>query len=162
MAQGCGDRLRAIRKELGFTQKAMGAEVGMSERGWQELEKGSNPPSGETLLKVASLGFSPTWVLLDAGAMRLDDGGHAGALEAWLMEALGKIVVREYQKVGQRLQPQAVAPEAGALYNQLLKMVRDPADRRTVEAVLPNLAEDLAKQLQKSVDEPGTGKREAS
>lgn len=65
-------RLRQIRQILGKTQKGIASDVGVSEATWQRLEGGALP-TGETLLGIAKLGFSPTWVLLGTGAMRLDD-----------------------------------------------------------------------------------------
>lgn len=61
------DRLRQIRERVGLAQKKMSSHLGLGANTWQNIETGKNLPSGETLLKLASLGFSPTWVLTGEG-----------------------------------------------------------------------------------------------
>lgn len=82
--------------------------------------------------------------------------------QEWLFGELGKIVVAEHRSARLTLPPEKVAVEAGLLYHELLTMVRNVVDRRTVEAVLPLLAENLRVRLRKAAAAPGTGKREAS
>lgn len=97
------------------------------------------------------------------GPSRVPQAEPVGApVSEWLFNELGKIVVREHKAGGERLLPEMVAPEAVKLYNELIGMVRDVTDHRTVEAVLPLLAENLRERLRKAAAEPGTGKREAS
>lgn len=82
--------------------------------------------------------------------------------DEWLFGELGKIVVKEHKAARQALPPEKVAVEAVLLYHELSGMVRDVTDRRTVEVVLPLLAENLRERLREAEAEPGTGKREAS
>ncbi len=62
------------------TQSKMAEIVGMSPRGWQQIERGDAIPSGQTLMKLAELGFDPTWILTGQGAMRLVKGASAQEL----------------------------------------------------------------------------------
>ena len=159
MDEALGRRLRAIRDEMRFTQKEMAAALGMSARGWQEIEKGSNPPSGETLLKIAALGFSPTWILLEQGPMRLAD---ASSVDADLLERLDRVVQSCYREAGQVLPAGKSAGEAATMYNALPTMVRDLSDDREVELAVEQLAHRLKRRLAEAAAAPGTGKREAS
>lgn len=112
--------------------------------------------------------FSNAAKIAEAAGISLDKLSGMRAIsmqqpyDEWLMNELGKIVVREHKAARATLPPEKVAPEAGALYNELLGMVRDVADRRTVEAMLPLLAENLRGRLRDAASAPGAGKREAS
>lgn len=46
------ERIRLLRDEAGLTQSAVAEQVGMSARGYQDLELGATP-RGDTLLSVA-------------------------------------------------------------------------------------------------------------
>ena len=46
------ERIRALRRERGLTQAAVAKEVGLSPRGYQDLELG-RMPKYETLLRIA-------------------------------------------------------------------------------------------------------------
>lgn len=46
------ERIRLLRKERGLTQNAVAREIGLSERGYQDLELGATP-RGDTLLAIA-------------------------------------------------------------------------------------------------------------
>lgn len=155
-----GGRLREIREDLRLTQKAMAEAVEMSLSGWQAIERGANPPSGETLLKIAALGFSPTWVLTALGAKRLD--AKPAQVNPDLMERLDRIVTKTYKEVGQALPPNKSASEAAALYNELLELAADPTDSEEIVLILPQLQHRLKRRLVEAATAPGTGKREAS
>lgn len=73
-------RLAHIRVQAGETnQKAMSLRLGLSPNAWRLMETGRGLPSADTLLRLAELGFSPTWVLTGQGPMRLDgDADHNG------------------------------------------------------------------------------------
>lgn len=88
--------------------------------------------------------------------------GQRAPLDEWLLEELAKIASREHKHAGQSLPPAKIAREAGALYNELLGIVRNVGDRRAVEAILPLLAENLRARLRDAAANPGTGKRAAS
>src|SRR5207249_2056181 len=65
------DRLREIRERLGFAQKKMSSHLKLGANTWQNIELGNNVPSGETLLKLAAIGYSPTWILTGEGPRNL-------------------------------------------------------------------------------------------
>lgn len=46
------ERIRLLRKERNLTQNAVAREIGLSERGYQDLELGATP-RGDTLLAIA-------------------------------------------------------------------------------------------------------------
>lgn len=46
------ERIRLLRKERNFTQADVAAQVGLSARGYQDLELGATP-RGDTLLAIA-------------------------------------------------------------------------------------------------------------
>lgn len=112
--------------------------------------------------------FSNAAKIADAAGVSLDALSGMRSIAAqrpydeWLMNELGKIVVHEHRAARATLPAEKVAPEAGALYNELLGMVQDATDRRTVEAMLPLLAENLRERLREAAVAPGTGKREVS
>lgn len=47
-----GERIRLLRNEVGLTQTEVAAKVGLSGRGYQDLELGATP-RGDTLLAIA-------------------------------------------------------------------------------------------------------------
>lgn len=160
MDEARGQRLRDIRDQMELSQKAMADRVGISPRGWQEIEKGTNPPSGDTLLKIAALGYSPTWILTGKGNRFID--GRPSTIDPGLLERLDRIVTTTYKSVGQVLPPNKSAGEAASLYNELLEMAADPTDAEELELILPQLQHRLKRRLVEAATAPGTGKREAS
>lgn len=163
-----GGRLRSIRREMGDPQRAHFAErLGISEKTLASYERGETKPDTDGLAAYQqAFGINANWIVSGAGPMFEDQskapGRPASVLSDWLMNELGKIVVREHRSAGISLRPEAVAPEAGALYNEILGMVKDVSDQRTVAVVLPLLAENLRERLRSASAEPGAGKREAS
>ena len=73
-----GHRLRQVREALSVTQKSMSLKLGFGASTWQKIERGENLPSGETLLKIAELGFNPGWILTGEGPMSLNKGTTLG------------------------------------------------------------------------------------
>lgn len=69
-----GLRLTACRNALGLTQSALAEKIDLSVSTLKKIEADGNVPGGETLLRYASLGFNPGWILTGIGGMRLD--GH--------------------------------------------------------------------------------------
>lgn len=65
-----GNRLRAIRAELGLSQKAMAQHFGLGESGWKDFELRDRAPKGEVLAKLVDMGFSSDWILTGEGEMR--------------------------------------------------------------------------------------------
>ena len=57
------ERIRQLRGEKGMTQAAVAADVGLSARGYQDLELGAMP-KGDTLLAIAEFyGVSIDWLM---------------------------------------------------------------------------------------------------
>ncbi|MGR0183402.1 helix-turn-helix domain-containing protein [Azospirillum aestuarii] len=69
MSAGVGERLVAIRKALGETQKAMGERMGVGTNTWPVLEREGRLPKAETLTKLAETGFSIDWLVTGEGTM---------------------------------------------------------------------------------------------
>lgn len=57
------DRFRQIRKELKLTQIAMAEKMGVSLKTLQRYEKGTTPPTTDTLKSVAALGGDLHWLV---------------------------------------------------------------------------------------------------
>lgn len=55
---------------------------GVSLRTWAALERGENVPSGDTLLRIASLGWNPGWILMGVGPEKVQPPSEAGSLQA--------------------------------------------------------------------------------
>lgn len=165
-----GRRLRAVRRQFGDEDREVFAgRLGISRAALAYYERGERVPDLDVLAAYRTvLGINVNWLVGDVGEM-FEDVSRAPKsrssepiLDEWLFDELGKIVVREHKAAKATLPPEKVAPEAGALYNELTGMVRDVSDRRTVEAMLPLLAENLRERLRDAAANLGAGKREAS
>lgn len=165
-----GKRLRAVRRQFGDEDRERFAErLGISRAALAYYERGERVPDSDVLAAYRIvLGVNINWLVSEDGQM-FEDPSKAPrsvaprqSLNEWILDELGKIVVSEHKAAGATLPPAKVAPEAGALYNELLGMVRDVSDRRTVEAMLPLLSENLRNRLRDAAANLGTGKREVS
>ena len=59
----CSERIRMLRGEKHLTQAEVAREVGLSARGYQDLELGATP-RGDTLLAIAEFyGVSIDWLM---------------------------------------------------------------------------------------------------
>lgn len=59
-----GERIRARRKELGFTQKSLAKTLKLSDVSISQWERDDSEPSGKNLFALCkTLRCSPTWVL---------------------------------------------------------------------------------------------------
>lgn len=165
-----GQRLRAVRREFGDPSRVdFARRLGVTDKTLANHERGDSEPDAGVLRRYRDeLGVNINWLVSDIGEMFEDPSKRPPVapteyvLDEWLLNELGKIVVREHKAAKATLPPEKVAPEAGALYNELAAMVRDVSDRRTVEAMLPLLAENLRARLHEAAAAPGNGKREAS
>ena len=73
------ERIRILRKEAGLTQAQAAQKVGLSSRGFQDLELGANP-RGDTLVSLADFyGVSLDWLMgrTDVRAVNAPGGGPA-------------------------------------------------------------------------------------
>jgi transcriptional regulator with XRE-family HTH domain len=163
------ERLSAIRDELHLSQRALASLIGVAYRTWQDIETGKNVPSGETLLKVAKLGFNPGWILMGVGAMRLDEpsqAGHAQAGDELIGPALdhelfGRIVdaiTRLYKAENISLSP----VDLGRLSSERYEEIRSAAsDMEGYLVAIKMMIGQLRKELHATRAEPSTGKRSA-
>lgn len=78
------ERLKAIRDELGKTQKEMAVLTGISYRTWQNYEDGVNSPGWDACEALVKLGFNANWLLTGEGEMR---GGTSYAMPEILKNA---------------------------------------------------------------------------
>ena len=68
------ERIRMLRKESGLTQTQVAQEIGLSGRGYQDLELGANP-RGDTLLSIAEFyGVSIDWLMGRTDVREVNDG----------------------------------------------------------------------------------------
>lgn len=67
---GLSGRLKLIREELGYTQKAMAKTLNCSLSALQFYEAGSSVPGGNVLEALARLGFNVNWILTGEEEMR--------------------------------------------------------------------------------------------
>lgn len=69
-------RFAAIRAEFGVNQATMAEKAGVQRDSWRRYESGALP-NGETLERIAAMGFSLDWLLTGRGSMRVEGGGEA-------------------------------------------------------------------------------------
>lgn len=157
-------RLRMIRDLLGETQKTMSARLDLGAVTWQRLEKGEHLPSGDTLLRIAALGFSPTWVLTGAGhhhaAEAVPQQGplSGSAIDAELLGRVTDVIARTYKAIGAALQPVDLGRLAARHYEEIVSASADAGEQA---AMLKLLAAQIKRELTAAAAEPGTGKRRA-
>lgn len=155
MTNGIGDRLKRIRGESGLSQREFSSRVGISFSTWQTIENGKNVPSGETLLKIAGLGFDPGWILTGRGFMRLEEPSDAGGLEAGGeligpppdSELMGRVVdtiMRVAKSCGVSIPPVDLGRQAMERYAELMAASSDPDERL---AMLKLMAVQLKAEL---------------
>jgi len=91
------DRLKEIRKELGYTQKEMAKTCGVAYATLQRYEKGSDFPAGTLFLKIAELGYNLDWLLTGGSVKLITDSmpkktsdNQKGIIEEWLHEVRKK------------------------------------------------------------------------
>ncbi len=139
-----GERFAAIRAQLGLNQTQMAEKAGVQRDSWRRYEAGALP-NGETLERIAGMGFSLDWVLLGIGQMLLIEGKQTKAdteesqLLARIREAMGnraegQPIPGQFQEA---LEAAAVAlkwgPDgyrvAAVVLSQLVRMIEDEAKR---------------------------------
>ena len=67
------DRLKKIRKQLGYTQKEMAEKCDIGWATLQRYEKGAEFPAGTLFLKIAELGYSLDWLLVGGSVEKIAD-----------------------------------------------------------------------------------------
>jgi hypothetical protein len=69
-----GDRLKAVRADVGDDQKSMSRRFGLGDTTWQRLELDGRAPKGDVLAKLVDMGYSADWLLTGQGEMRRGAG----------------------------------------------------------------------------------------
>ena len=92
--EGLTQRIRLIRAQLGYTQKAMAERVSVKYRSWQDYENGKSIPGGKVLGDIAVLGININWLLTGTGAMRVPDGSQtaSGGLPELIVAAMREVL----------------------------------------------------------------------
>lgn len=140
MTDDIGRRIAQIREATGLKQQSIADRVGVSLRTWQAIERGENIPTGQTLLKIAELGFDPGWILTGNGFMEIEDSSRAGAFRAGSRlggdppdsELMGRVVdtiVRVAKGCGVSIPPVDLGRQAMERYAELMAASSDPAER---------------------------------
>jgi transcriptional regulator with XRE-family HTH domain len=71
-----GQRFAAMRADLGLNQTEMAEKTGVKRDSWRRYESG-DLPTGETLERIALMGYSIDWLLTGRGAMKAGSSGDA-------------------------------------------------------------------------------------
>ena len=117
------ERIRILRKEAGLTQAQAAQKVGLSSRGYQDLELGANP-RGDTLVSLADFyGVSLDWLMgrTDVRAVNAPGGGPAHRI---ILEA--EVEVPEgTQALLEEVITAALAAEGGSLPCEINVLLTD-------------------------------------
>lgn len=151
-------RLEVVRHELGKTQKMMSSALGLGASTWQRLESGLNAPSGETLLRIAELGFNPGWVLTGVGPKKLGDSQSGLPDDKNLIARVSVAIAEAYREIGHHLPPARAGEELHAMLIQIVAASEGPDEYLDQ---VPVMAQRLRKRLRSAQSEPGTGKASA-
>lgn len=160
-------RVLLVREELGLSQKAMAAKLGISYRSWQGLEGGRNVPSGETLLQFKEIGINPGWILTGLGPKNLvEDETYLyqknAIVDADLMLDIKELVKRLHKEVGIVLRDDDIDRKAIQHYNEYMLDDTDMSDLEEVTLWLKMLEKRLKREIAAAVNDPGSGKRAVS
>lgn len=81
------ERIKEIRKSLGYTQKEMAEEFGIGYRTLQRYEDGADFPAGIFLIEIAMRGYNLDWVLTGDGEKERGPKKYIrGPLEEWIRD----------------------------------------------------------------------------
>lgn len=64
-----GNRIKAVRELLGYTQSGISKQCGSKLRSWQEYEKGGRSPGSQVIAGLVSIGVNANWLLSGEGEM---------------------------------------------------------------------------------------------
>lgn len=160
-----GTRLGLIREALGLSQKEIAGRIGVHHRTWEGNERGETLPSASTLMKVAALGFSPSWILANEGPMRIGQQAQsqmtapALAAEPELLALIVDAIQRTYKEAGAGLSPLDLGRLSAEKYNDLLADGVEPDEWRGAVKVM---AGQLRKEIAATATDAANRKREAS
>lgn len=122
-----GQRVLALRKELGKTQIEMAKVVGVATATWQKIERDEGLPAGETLMQFEKLGINPGWVLTGLGPKHLASASDEGAKQP---EAVQGVAPAEAAEPSPSLNSEKVIVERlDALQEQLGILIANASER---------------------------------
>jgi transcriptional regulator with XRE-family HTH domain len=159
------ERFAAIRAALGLSGIEMSAAAGVNRDTWRRYEAG-DLPNGETLSRLAQLGFSVDWILTGNGPMRLGLAEEQAArgierpsspVSADLLMQIFEALTRLYSEEKQRLPVPDHARLTAELYNDL-ELIADEAERR---GALRYAVETMRKELRAAAAGDPSSKRRA-
>jgi len=67
------DRLKELRRLLGYSQREMAGFLEINAQSWQGYEAGSSVPGGKSLEALAQKGFNINWLLTGVGSIYQED-----------------------------------------------------------------------------------------
>ncbi|QNT25333.1 helix-turn-helix domain-containing protein [Ralstonia solanacearum] len=122
-ADEVGERLRAFRGYLQWSQEKFGEALGGTKRGVQENESGRSAPQAKVLAGLIELGCNVNWLLTGKGPMLLDEL-VASASSPVDSDLLG-LVIGRLEKViaarGARPAPEKKAEVIALLYDYMME-----------------------------------------
>lgn len=159
--EGIAARLKLVRESLGLSQKGLSKKLGVGAGTWQNLEAGGNVPSGETLLRIVELGFSPTWVLTGHGPPRLPDHIEsdgtattaskrpASTIDGELLGRIVDAVGRLYGDLGMSIPRVDLGKLSAEKYDEIVAASDDPAEYPTMlKLAIAQLRKELLTERQ--------------
>lgn len=115
---GIGERLKAVRARLEYTQKGIAQAAGSKLRSWQDYEKGLKVPGSQVIAGLVGLGINANWVLTGEGPMMLEDDPLTNS---HLDENLLALSIEGVDEVcNGRLNPEGKAELVSAIYSLFL------------------------------------------
>lgn len=97
-----GQRLKEIRKDLGYTQKEFAAKLQISQQNLSRYESGKLSISLQVITALYEIGYDTTWLLYEKGCMKVADNETAKEkvekLEAEILSLKKRIEKLEAEK----------------------------------------------------------------
>ncbi|MGQ3670785.1 helix-turn-helix domain-containing protein [Xanthobacter sp. TB0136] len=166
------DRLKAIRASWELAQPDFAKRADIPLGTLKKIEAGLNIPGGDTLLRYAAAGFSPSWVLTGQGPMCIDQGSEAGALVAGdellpsppitapeLLALVTDAIQRTYKDASASLSALDLGRLSAEKYNEIIQEIPEPEGW---PVAVKMMAVQLRKDIASTAANPGARKREAS
>ncbi|MCL1618373.1 helix-turn-helix domain-containing protein [Ralstonia pseudosolanacearum] len=120
-----GERLRAYRTHLGWSQERFGMAIGGTKRGLQENESGRNSPQARILAELVRLGCNVNWLLTGDGPMLMKDleagaQGPASPLDEETLEYVIEALEQRIAAAGKKPAAKKKAEAIAALYDYVM------------------------------------------
>lgn len=149
-----GGRAKFVRKKLQLSQQEIAAEIGISARSWQKLERDEGTVNSDIILAFSRVEINPGWILTGLGPMAMDDKSDlkydatATILHVEILASIGAIVT-DYmvENPASGVDLEYLLKVTGDAYNRLIERADDPADVDELKALLPWLKRQLEKSL---------------